>query len=53
MCYPAKYKAIANEMTEVTNILIAIRLLDLDISGLRKIVNSFQENAIKIRSTTI
>ena len=33
MYYPAKYNAMANEMTEMTNTLIAIRLLGLDISG--------------------
>ena len=33
MCYPAKYNAMANEMIEMTNTLIAIRLFGLEISG--------------------
>ncbi len=52
-CYPAKYKAMANEMSEMTKTLIAIRLLDFEISGWRKIVNSFQEKASMTITSTI
>jgi len=51
--YPAKYMAMANEISEMMNTLMAIRLFGLDISGCLNMVKSFQENATTIITSRI